>query len=359
VKRFSILILSFAFAFFCVGLAWGIWSRQQKSQQLANATPLRVLCPEKWLSPKALENFSQRHNVRIQQWTFNTPSEFLRQMANADGKVDLLCTSSLLVRSLIHNHWLKKTDYSALANFRMISTDFTHLPYDPESQYSAPLFWNLYGLFGKEQPPAQMTWKQAWQNHHISLWGEELNILQLMNKLGLNVEQRLQQEDNSREGKALDEEMHKFTKNAVNILKPEQAPFSGEALMLKVDWAQMPLAQAARLLGDSSPYHFFLPEDGATLELGVLAIGEHATQAQLALELINDLLATDAAMQTYQQLNAGVVHASLSGLSSIATLQKPQALRLFPLTRMQFPDLNIEALPRFQRIFDSTLASQN
>lgn len=348
-KKYVLVLLSFTVGFFVAGVLWGIWSLQLRDQRIARSTPLRVLCGENWLSAQTLEKFSLEHNVRIEQYTYAHPSDFLRQMANADGKVDVICTSSLLVRSLTRSRWLRKADFASLANVKFLAVDFTHLPYDPDLQYTVPLFWNLYGFFGKGDLPKVTTWKQTWLNKKISLWGEELNLLHLMNSLHLNSGERLVAEQTS-EGIGL--AFQKFTKSTVRFLKPETTPIAAEAMIANADWIQLPLGRVARLLGRDSPYRFWLPEDGATVEVGVLAIGERSAQPELARVLINDLLATDEALKTHQQLDTGVVHASLSGLSSITELQKPEALRQFPLNRLRFPDLDVQELPSFQKAFD-------
>src|SRR5665213_1432365 len=167
-KRYLVLVLISGAAFFGVGLGWGIWSKNKQAQDLAHSVPLRVLCAEKWLSNETLEKFSHKHNIRIQQWTYARPSEFLRQMANADGNVDVICASSLLVKSLVRSHWLKKSDFQALPNAKLLGVDFSHLPFDQEGQYTVPIFWNLYGFFGKGEP-MNSTWKQIWQDKKVSL----------------------------------------------------------------------------------------------------------------------------------------------------------------------------------------------
>lgn len=354
-NRYLLWILLPSLGFFAGGLGFGVWSKNRAKLELARSVPLRVLCAENWLSNDALERFSHEHNVRIQQWTYKSPSEFLRQMANADGNVDVICTSSLLLRSLVRSHWIKKMDYQALSNKKLISVDFSQLPYDPQNEYSVPLFWNVFGFFGRGEAP-DMTWKQIWTAKKLALWGDELNVLELMNRLGVNIEQRLSEEENSKEGKALDEEIKRFTKNAVHFIKPQPRALDAEALLQKAEWAEVPVARVASMLAGDKELNFWLPSDGATVELGVLAIGEHAQQSGLAFNLINELLSTENAMGIHERINAGVVHASLENINSISDLQKPKALRKFPLNRLQFPDLNVEALPRFQKIYDEAVA---
>jgi spermidine/putrescine-binding protein len=353
-KRYLVLMLIFGAVFFGVGITWGIWLKNKQAQELAHSVPLRVLCADKWLSNETLENFSKKHNVRIQQWTYSRPSEFLRQMANADGNVDVICTSSFLVKSLVHSGWLKKMDYQSLRNSKLIGVDFTHLPFDREGEYTMPVFWDLFGFFGKGEP-LDSTWKQIWQNKKVAFWGEELNVLQLMNRLGLNVEQRLNEEEDSKAGKSLDEDIKRFEKASVHFIKPEEVEKLGE--MDSGKWSEVPLARVAGRLAKDNSYSFWLPQDGAAVEVGVFAVGEKSTQSELALQLINDLISTDEALALHGRLQTGVVHASLSGVESLAPLEKADALRHFPLNRLQFPELNVEALPRFRKIYDEAIVN--
>lgn len=320
---------------------------------MSEATPLRVLCAENWISEAVLNQFSRHHNIPVQLYTYARPSEFLRQMANSDGKIDVICTSSLLLKSLIQSHWIQKAEFAELANLQLISVDFTHLPFDPNTEYSVPLFWNLYGFFGKTQSAAALatnTWKQTWQTKRVTLWGEELNILFAMTRSGVKVEERLLEE----ESKGLENDVHNFVSRAAQILKPDPAPFVAEAVVGKTDWIMMPLGRVARLLGDNSPYRFWLPDDGGAVEVGLLAIGSKAEQPKLAIELINSLLSTEHALEVHKRLNSGIVHKTLNSMTSVAPLQRAEALRSFPLNRFSFPDLSVEALPRFQKIYDET-----
>jgi spermidine/putrescine-binding protein len=350
--------LPFVLGFFIVGIGWGMWSSGNERRALAKATPLRVLCAENWISEAVLKQFSREHNVPVQLYTYARPSELLRQMANSDGKIDVICTSSLLLKSLVQSHWIQKTDFLTLSNRPALSIDFLHLPFDKDSEYSVPLFWNLYGFFGKNTsgpplPASNNTWKQTWQTKRVALWGEELNILFAMTLSGVMVEERLLNE----QSKTLESDIQQFAARAVQILTPDPAPIVAEALVAKTDWIMLPLGRVARLLGVNSPYRFWLPEDGGAVEVGLLVIGSKASQPALAKELINKLISTEHALEVHRRLDSGVVHSTLNSLSSIAPLQRAEALRSFPLNRISFPNMSVEALPRFQRIYDETFKS--
>ncbi len=317
---------------------------------MASATPLRVLCGENWISEAVLTQFSRAHSVPIQFYTYSRPSELLRQLANSDGKVDVICTSSLLLKSLVQSRWIQKTDFDDVPNVQLLSVDFRHLPFDPAGEYSLPLFWDLFGFFGRQQTTGAKTWKQTWTSKRVTLWGEELSLLNVMNRLGLKVDEKLQQE----ETKGIEGEIRQFALKANEVLSPELTPFSAEAMMANADWIMLPLARVARLLGENSPYRFWLPEDGGAIEVGLLAIGAKAQQPDLAKKLIGELISTEHALEVHRRLGSGVVHSTLNNLSSVAPLERAEAIRQFPLNRFAFPDLSVEALPRFQKIYDET-----
>ncbi len=349
-NRISKILIWSSVVFFAAGGVWGFWTHKKHLFSRGEAGPLRVLCAENWLSDEVLQAFAKKRGISIQQWTYSNPNEFIRQMANADGNIDVICTSSLLLKGLVQSRWIKKLPYTSLENAKNIAVDFMHLPYDPESEYSVPIYWNLYGFFGKGNAKAQSSWKQVLQSHKVALFGDELNVLHLLSRNGIKIEERLQDS----ETKSLENEIRKFIRSLVQIEKPSTTAISAEAITAKAEWIQLPLSQVSRLLGEPSPYQFWLPSDGGMVEVGLFAVGEHSERVPLALELINHLISTDQALEMHKRLGAGVVHTSLNHLNSIAPLQKAEALRRFPLTKYEFPEVSMDAIPRFQKFFNET-----
>ncbi|CAM5999384.1 unnamed protein product [Sphagnum balticum] len=201
-----------------------------------------------------------------------------------------------------------------------------------------------------------MSWKQVLAAKRVALWGYELNILQLILHLGFNPGEALEEPISHGPKASLAAELRHLNQKVVHIVKPVSNQLSAENLLGTSEWLEVPLARVARLLGKDSPYQFWLPEDGGPLEVGLLAVGEKATQPKVGLELINELLSTEHALEVYQRLDVGVVHGSLDNSRAVAEMQKARALREFELDRLQFPDLGLENLPAFQKAFDEDLA---
>jgi spermidine/putrescine-binding protein len=328
------------------GIAYGYWQAREQRAAMAHAPPLRVLCAENWLSEERLKHFSERNQVVLQYFTYANSSEFLRQVANSDGKVDVLCTSSFLLRSLVRSHWIKRLNYADFPNARAIAADFLHLPYDRRAEYGVPLFWNVQVFFGKSA--GSVVAKQALQSHKVLVWGDELNLMDLMiHTGGVKLEERQDEESD----KVLQKELTAFLHGIAGVWPPSQPIASSDELLAHADWAELPLSRVATFLKSDPNSRFVLPEDGAAFETGLLAVGEKSLQPRLAQLLINELLSSDHAREAHARLNASLVHKTLDNDESIPAWQRPRALRQIPLNRLRFPDLNIEVLPRFEKIY--------
>jgi len=330
-------------ACFLAGVGFGVWRENTHKRRMAKATPIRVLCHENWLTNDSLETVSRQLGAPIQLYTYSRPSEFLSQMANSDGNIDVICTSSMLVKSLIQSHWIQRADFSQLSNLSLIAVDFLHLPYDAANEYTIPIFWNLYGLFGKGSQQSG-TLKQALNGKRMGIWGDELSVFHMFPILTTSAHA------------ALPDEVARALNAVSRIILPNTAPISGESVAALAEWSQLPLGRVARLIGENSPYRFWIPEDGATLEVGVFAIGSKARDVKQSLQLIDALITKENALSMHQRLSTGVVHKELSALASVAPLQRAEALRTFPLNRFRFPELDVETLPRMQKIYDETVA---
>lgn len=338
---------------FIAGTSYGFWRAKRAQKNLAETASIRMLCPESWYSTDALERVSKKLSTPIQLFTYANPSEFVRQMANTDSNIDVICTSSFLLRSLIQSHWLKKIDVTQLKNIKQLSVDFANLPFDRNFEYGVPLFWNLFGLFGRAdtQPP---TLKSAIESHKAALWGDELLVLHLMSLRGMRIEERLNMENDQ----SLENDIRSFIASAPSLITKETEIKDGLALVAAAPWTLIPVSQASRWTKDNNSLKFWLPEDGGVMEIGILAVGEKSLQADKALAIINELISLESALELHKKLNTGAVNSSLSHLEeSVSPMQRPEALRQFPLNRLKFPDVGLDSIPRFQKIFDETVTS--
>src|SRR6185312_4548537 len=139
----------------------------------------------------------------------------------------------------------------------------------------------------------------------------ELNLMDLVGLQGLDLPMRLEESPERKTGKTVDDDLRQILKTTGHFLKPIDGEVDLDSIIGKNDWVQVPLPAVARSLAAKPAYHYWLPPDGAPMELGLFAIGSKAVQPELALELIDELISTPHALEAYRRMKKGMVQSSL------------------------------------------------
>lgn len=337
------LIISVVSGFFVLGLGWGIYSNRYNG---GSKGELVILCPKAWLPPEITEGVSRSLKVRIVQLDFDSWSAFERLLANTQGKADVICFHSFLARDLIQSHFLDKAQFQSLSRFRQVSVDFLKVPFDPQFDFSVPLFWGVNGFAVKDTSAA--TWKAAWpaQGHKMSLLYPDLELLARMKQSGLEVHD--DEEESDDDSKKVAVFVDGFLKNLSDISagrldsKPED--------LAKFQYIQMSSGPASLFLKDHPDWKYWLPADGVNLWFGMAGIGENSRHKSLAREFINELLKPERALALNKVLHHGLVQSAFDSDEHILPMQKARYIREIPLDRVRFPDLTMEILPRWERL---------
>lgn len=324
-----------------LGLGWGFLSARFGG---GSNGELIVLCPKTWLPPEITEDVSRRLKVRVVQLDFDSWSSFVRLLANTQGKADVVCFHSFLAKDLIQSHFLDKSQFKNLSRFSHVSVDFFKLPFDPEFDFTAPLFWGVNGFVVKDVAPT--TWKTAWpaQGHKMSLLYPDLELLSRMKQSGLD----LHDEEEGDTSKKLDGFVQGFLKSLSDVSAGR--PDLSEADLAKFQYVQISSGPAAVFLKNHPDWKYWLPSDGVSLWFGMAGVGQHSRLKVQAREFINELLKPERALALHKLLNHGVVQAALDSDDHVLPMQKARYIREIPLDRVRFPDLSLEILPRWERL---------
>jgi spermidine/putrescine-binding protein len=338
----SKIIISTAIAFFILGLGWGIWSNRLN---MTGGGSLIVLCPKTWLPPETTEDISRRLKLRIVQLDFDSWSEFVRLAANTQGKADVICFHSFLARDLIQSKFLEKAQLKNLSHFGDVSVDFLNLPFDPDFDYSAPLFWGVNGFVTKDTQAT--TWKSAWpsQGSKMSLLYPDLELLWRMRQSGLEMHEEDEAEETAKKLSAFVQSFFK-TLSDVSTNRPDPTPEE----LAKFQYIQLSSGPAAIFLKGHQDWHYWMPTDGVSLWFGMVGIGSQSHAKSQAREFINELLKPERALALHKSLNHAVIQSSLDGDDSLLPMQKASFIRQIPLDRVRFPDLSLEVLPRWEHL---------
>jgi spermidine/putrescine transport system substrate-binding protein len=349
VKKTSRFILAGAILFFVLGLTWGILSSHPSILNRSgdkHSNELTVLCPKSWMPPSVIDEIAKRLNMSVVQLTFESWSEFVRLVANTQGRADIICFHSFIARDMINSKFLDHSQYKGLARFNNVSVDFLKMPFDPDFEFSAPIFWGVNGFVIKEGLPT--TWKSVWpsQDSKISLLYPDLELLWRMGMSGLA--------SNGEEEESEDDSAHllsfvKIFSKSLGGLAGNRTDISNEELK-RFQYIQLSSGPAAIFLANHPTWKYWLPKDGVSLWLAMVGIGSQSRLKPEARKFIDELLNPETALILHRMHGHGLVQGSLGSEDHVLPMQRASYLREIPLEMIRFPDLSIEVLPRWERM---------
>ena len=115
------------------------------------ASRLRLLIWRDQLDPALLEKFAEDYHVELDIASFESNSELKRIAAARPDDFDLLMPSDYVVQRFIRQNLLAPINKANVPHLGGVSPIFFRSPYDPELQYSVPLFHSCLGTtFNRE-----------------------------------------------------------------------------------------------------------------------------------------------------------------------------------------------------------------
>lgn len=115
------------------------------------------------LDAQKLSEFEKKTGIKLYISYYESNEELFSKLRATKGRgYDIVIPSDYTIALLIKEGFLKKIDYSKLNFIDHIDPKLLHNYYDPQSDYSIPYFWGVYGLgidksfFGGVVPEA--TW---------------------------------------------------------------------------------------------------------------------------------------------------------------------------------------------------------
>ncbi len=115
------------------------------------ASRLRLLIWREQLDPKMLEKFAEDYHVELDVTSFENNSELKDIVEARPEDFDVLMPSDYVVQRFIRQNLIAPINKANLPHLGGVSPIFFRSPYDPELQYSVPLFHSYLGTaFNRE-----------------------------------------------------------------------------------------------------------------------------------------------------------------------------------------------------------------
>jgi len=290
---------------------------------------LKILTDRKLIPEELVKEFLVRHKVLIEQDIVSSKKEIESRLLDPSHRYDLVSLYSWQIPELISKQTLSRYNKKLVPNIKSIAADFKRMAFDPELDYSLPLFWGVNGIL----------YNRTQIQRKFSSWKDLLADERLSSKLALQSEPReLVAGLIRREEVNFDTAKHDTISKAINGLLPftTHSPENVIKLMAKNEiWAgEVSHGLASILISHSDNFAFEIPEESTTLWVLTLALCRGSEHKDMVSQLFDFMLSRDSVLKMVKYHNEATAVTTVENLPIHAML-KPSYLREFPLNKLQ------------------------
>lgn len=244
-----------------------------------------------YIDKEVLDEFEKETGIKVNYETFVTNEDMYLKLKQGGSNYDVVVPSDYMIEKMIKNEMLEKLDKTKLQNYSNIDEKFLNKDYDPNSDYSVPMYWGTLGiLYNTELIKDEIKgWKDLWnekyKNEIIMLDSSRDSLSAALLKNGFSMNTR-----NKEELEIAKEELIKQKKMLLAYLVDETkdnmvAENAGIAVMYSGD--------ATELLDSDEKFKYVLPEEGSNLWFDSMVIPKNAKNKENAYKLIDFLIRKD------------------------------------------------------------------
>ncbi|NCN41987.1 hypothetical protein GW916_12150 [bacterium] len=347
-KLYQKTLFGSAIVFFGIGLMWGL--NKKSHSAIGDDQTLSMLCKEEWVPKEALDRIQTELGIRIERDSFLNWSQYLANLANSQGRYDLICTHSFLAKDLAESNWLDRFDYKSLEGFTRIAPEFRALPFDKNQEFFVPLGWNINGFAFEKDSKAPRNWKSLWPSFgkKMSLSHPDLELYVRMRAEGLEIDPQKQ----GRYNRDPESSVEKFLGQLGSVHHARKSIKASDFTSHEI----MQLSNSQVSDADLKDRFKFEPlEDGTHLWFLLIGVGQKSEKKALAREVINQLL-LPAPSKDLRILN-GFAHvlSFFNEQPHVPQEMRATYIRSFPLRSLSFPELSLEGLPQWESFTEKAL----
>lgn len=244
-----------------------------------------------YIDKEVLDEFEKETGIKVNYETFVTNEDMYLKLKQGGSNYDVVVPSDYMIEKMIKNEMLEKLDKTKLQNYSNIDEKFLNKDYDPNSDYSVPMYWGTLGiLYNTELIKDEIKgWKDLWnekyKNEIIMLDSSRDSLSAALLKNGFSMNTR-----NKEELEIAKKELIKQKKMLLAYLVDETkdnmvAENAGIAVMYSGD--------ATELLDSDEKFKYVLPEEGSNLWFDSMVIPKNAKNKENAYKLIDFLIRKD------------------------------------------------------------------
>ena len=116
------------------------------ASQRAEPRALNLFAWSEYVPQSVIDGFTQRTGTTVNYETYASNEEMLAKLISGAQRYDLIQPSEYTVAALVKAQRLRPIDWSKVPNIKNVDPHFTHLPHDPQQQYTVPWMAGSVGI---------------------------------------------------------------------------------------------------------------------------------------------------------------------------------------------------------------------
>lgn len=257
---------------------------------LAQQRTLILFNWSEYMDPAIIKDFEKVCACKVSTPVYESNEDLLAKLKQGGVSYDVIVPSDYIVPVLIRSNLLQKLDRSKLKNYANLAPKFVNTPFDPKSEYTAGYQWGTTGIVynKKTLPNPEQSWSLFFDPK------KQKGNFVLMNDMRVTIGAALKYQ-----GKSLNSRVVADLKAAEKLL--EDAKKRSRGFVEGVNSSKAVLAgtvaaaisfngEANRFAAENKEIGFFIPKEGSTLALDMMAIPASSKNVDLAHQFINYIL---------------------------------------------------------------------
>lgn len=241
-----------------------------------------------YIDKEVLDEFEKETGIKVNYETFVTNEDMYLKLKQGGSNYDVVVPSDYMIEKMIREDMLEKLDKTKFQNYGNIDEKFLNKGYDPNSDYSVPMYWGSLGiLYNKNLVGENINgWKDLWNkeyNHQIIMLDssrDSLAVALLKNGFSMN----------TRNKKELEIAKNDLIKQKSTLLAYLVDETKDNMLAENAAIAVMYSGDATELLDSDEKFGYTLPKEGSNLWFDAMVIPKTAKNKENAYKLIDFLI---------------------------------------------------------------------
>ena len=247
-----------------------------------------------YIDREVLAMFEEEFNCKVVYELYDSNETMYQKIKAGGTNYDVAFPSDYMAEKMIKENLVLPLDYSKIPNFKYISDEYKHLPYDEENLYTVPYFWGTVGiLYDKTvvKEPVD-SWSILWDEDYkgnIFMYDSQRDSLMVALKL-LGYSMNSQNVDELEAAKNLLIEQRPLVYAYVTDQVIDNMIAGNAALAVVYS------GDATYIMSENENMEFAIPKEGSNMWVDSMVIPSTAQNVELAHKFINFMQRPDIAL---------------------------------------------------------------